>query len=747
MGDYVAVGFDSGSSVFRTGKQSSVASEHFRNNNSALMGCKQAGQAIRAKMRWIAGGTLLCGLLGALYGFTLFQESYQSSAKILLDVSDTTPTRSGETKPNQLLTGSGFESSPYKTQEELLKSQLIFNRVAEKLKQEKIRLPYRKPEDLAGTIFNAEHIDSTSFIRLTAKAHQPKLAQKLTQLYLDAYTELMGELANMPIQRKKQLFEEQVRHTETELAGINRKIEAYRHQYGILELNVESRDRLQRLVYLDTERQTAQIDLSQKQAEANRIRKQLKLKKGELEKAMQAVVRGQDNTLTRLREQQQELQTDYNAKALIYAPTNPDMIRLQGQLDSLSKQITDQQILTVGHVAHAQSDFIKDSVRANLVNRLAIADAEAAALQHRAGSLRAQANEMRNTLKNLPKHQLEYARLMMDQKNREDLLTRLKDNLAETRIEEATAGKKLMVIDQPGLPDQPLAPLRWQLALGAGLAGFLLCASAVAGHAMLTRRNLRPELIEQALDTPVLGDIPWVSEEKWRYLRSRSRLEVSATDTDPAIIKAYQDLALNLKVRRNTLHQNTVVLSQTFDEKGHAVILANLAFCLAQGGDRVLLIDADLRNPGVHEAFNHNLDYERSLPELINSVSELLHRKKDTQVQDVLQLVSAVATPSGLHPQLEYLNAGLQLKNTFEFLNAKSFDVLLNVVKAGYDWVLVSAPPVMSYPDCTVLLGYVDGLILLSDQQTELSHLIAAHRKVERIGSGLYGVILRNSQG
>ncbi len=719
--------------------------EHSREDEGSLViDIHQIGVAFRSKWQWAVAVPVVFALMAALYGYLIFEESYHSSAKLLLDVTDAPKFVSNLDTDEAFLKGSGSESSPYKNQEELLKSQLIFNRVADTLKKDHIRVKYKKPVELSEKVFSAEHIKNTNFIRIAATANKPDTAQTLAQLYMQSYLDLMNEISYTPLKQKRKLFETEVARAENELAGINRKIELYQETYGILDINIESQNQIRQLVNLDSQKKAIQADLAEKQAEVSRIRKQLKLKRGDFDDVVQAVAKGQDSTLVVLQEKLQDLQKDYDSKALIYAPTNPDMVQLQRKLDVLKAQIIDQQILTVGHGLPPRTGQIKDSVRTDMVNRLALADSESAALQNKLGTLYMQYDELKGSLKGLPQQQLEYARLSLDKKNREDLLTRLKQNLAEAQMQEASVRKRLMVIDPPNLPEKPVAPLRWHIILGAAAAGLLLASSAIVGQSLINQKYFRPEYIEKVLDAPVLGCIPWLTDDQWRFLRHKKRLEVTATDVDPGVINAYQDLALNLKVRRNVLQKNTAVLSQLLTEKGHAVVLANLAFCLAQGGERVILIDADLRNPGLHEAFNHALDYERGLPELINAISELMHRKKDVQVEDILQLVNGSVTPSGIHPQLEYLNAGLSLNNTFEFLNAKSFDILLNVLKASYDWVLVSAPPILSHPDCAVLLGYVDGLLILSDLETEELQMAAVQRKVERIGSMTYGAILRN---
>lgn len=697
------------------------------------------GRNIKAKLVWIAALTLACGSVAALYSFFLFQEVYQSSATILLNPVALDGV-AGHFVPSEKA------SLMHRDQETLLKSRLLLSRVMEKAAQQKIRLPQEATSSLIGSTFQALRLPNTNFIGLKAQANQPVMAQRLATLYLDAYLDLLHELSNEPFTQKRQLLESQLKQAETTLAEMYRQIEKAQSNQKLADTGRARPNQDPQLQSLATQRRKTEANLAQKRAEAARLRKQLGPNLNGGDKALCSVANGQNEALTRLKQKLMDAQQDYDLKALIYAPTNPEMIQLRHRLEGLKAQVVDQQIVPVGHnpASKNHSVSVSDSTRADLVQQLALADAESAALQNRLNALQTQYRSFQAVVKKSPEQATELTRLMFEKKGQEENLARLKRDLAEVQSHEAGVSKRLRVIDRPGLPQKPVTPLKWQIIAGAAAVGLLLGFSVVALQTAVAQDGLTFRFIERTLNAPVLGCIPWFSDEKWRYLRQRGRLEMLASDVAPAVVSAYQDLALNLKAQRNALNKNAVVFSPLNESRDPAFILANLGFCLAQGGDRVLLIDADLHHPGLHEAFNHPLDYEQGLPELINSVSELLHRKKDTQVQDILDLAHSVATPSGIHPQLQYLNAGLAMENTFEFLNSKSVDVLLNVLKAGYDWVLISVPPLLKRPDCSILLGYADGLLLLTDPKSRGADILAAQRKVERIGTMTYGVIQQN---
>jgi Mrp family chromosome partitioning ATPase len=242
---------------------------------------------------------------------------------------------------------------------------------------------------------------------------------------------------------------------------------------------------------------------------------------------------------------------------------------------------------------------------------------------------------------------------------------------------------------------------------------------------------------------PLLAVIPWLSDKQWRYYRERNYLEVNVHQPDLKLVKAYQDLALNLKVQRNISGNNAIVVSSLFRTAGGSVILSNLAYCLAQSGDSVLLVDANLHSPHLHESFNHLLSYENGLTELINDISEMLYYSKNLDPADLQTRIASAAIPSGVHPQLHYLNAGLQMQNTFEFLNSKGFSTLIAAAKTHYQWVLLDAPPFLEHPDAAVLLSYTDGLLLLTEREATEDQMLLVHDKVQRLNANIIGAVLR----
>src|SRR5690606_25002167 len=126
-------------------------------------------------------------------------------------------------------------------------------------------------------------------------------------------------------------------------------------------------------------------------------------------------------------------------------PTNPEMVVLEGKINVLKKQVADQHILAVGDAKRSKKRIIQDDVRSNMVTLLTSAESDISALQRKLATLRHQKNDLESELQGVPAQQLEYTRFLLEKKNKEEVLTKLREKLAEVQIQEAASRKRVQV--------------------------------------------------------------------------------------------------------------------------------------------------------------------------------------------------------------------------------------------------------------------------------------------------------------
>ena len=193
---------------------------------------------------------------------------------------------------------------------------------------------------------------------------------------------------------------------------------------------------------------------------------------------------------------------------------------------------------------------------------------------------------------------------------------------------------------------------------------------------------------------------------------------------DPAA-EAYRNLRMNLMFMSSDEEPiRTVLFSSPGPAEGKSTTAVNFAVMLAQQGQRVLLIDADLRRPSLHRALD--LLREPGLTNLLIGDAE----PRETVRPNVL-------------PNLDFLPSGPFPPNPSELLNSKTMARLIEEFEGRYDQVIIDSPPVLAVTDAAILALHTDGVVIvLRSGETEQR---AAERSVDqlrRLGVRVFGAVL-----
>ena len=173
----------------------------------------------------------------------------------------------------------------------------------------------------------------------------------------------------------------------------------------------------------------------------------------------------------------------------------------------------------------------------------------------------------------------------------------------------------------------------------------------------------------------------------------------------------------------------TLAMTSANVSEGKSTITDNIAAVWAQTGQRVLLIDADLRRPTLHATFNKR--NQEGLTTILTS---------GTNSIDLRQIVQ----PSGIE-NLDILTSGPVPPNPAELLNSQRMKTLIESVKSVYDMVIVDVPPMLEVTDTQVLSHYLDAIVLVVQQgQTQK---LAVKRAVELLNlahANLLGYVMND---
>ncbi|CAN5556874.1 CpsD/CapB family tyrosine-protein kinase [soil metagenome] len=201
---------------------------------------------------------------------------------------------------------------------------------------------------------------------------------------------------------------------------------------------------------------------------------------------------------------------------------------------------------------------------------------------------------------------------------------------------------------------------------------------------------------------------------------------ITITDPRSAAAEAYQSLRTNLEFSRLEQSLRTVLVTSADGATDKSSALANLAVVMAQAGDRVIIVDGDLRRPQQHEIF--------SLPNNKGLATWLVENGAPP-----LQKTSI--------DNLQVLTAGPVAANPIALLSAKRLGEALAELIGQADYVLCDAPPVLAVTDAALWASKVDGVVLLINAgATKREHAQRAKAVLERVQARIVGAVLLNAE-
>ncbi|MAG65349.1 MAG: tyrosine-protein kinase [Pseudomonadales bacterium] len=305
--------------------------------------------------------------------------------------------------------------------------------------------------------------------------------------------------------------------------------------------------------------------------------------------------------------------------------------------------------------------------------------------------LKRQKAELTSKVESLPATQQELLRLTRDVAVTTEVYTAMLNSTQELDVLRAGTVGNVRVIDTADVNiEEPVKPKKALIAVIATLLGGFIGVALVLLRKALNRGVEDPEVIEQ-LGLPVYATIPFSRDQEVVEGGTKSRRPAAATSgllavTNPAdlAIEALRSLRTSLHFARLEAKNNILMISGPSPGVGKSFVSANLGAIMAQAGQRVLLIDADMRKGYLHKLFK--LSAENGLSELLATRITSNDAIYKTEVEG-LDIV-----PRGQIPP-----------NPSELLMHANFTSFLDNVKDEYDIVIVDTPPILAVTDAAIV--------------------------------------------
>jgi capsular exopolysaccharide synthesis family protein len=415
-------------------------------------------------------------------------------------------------------------------------------------------------------------------------------------------------------------------------------------------------------------------------------------------------------TLQVLRSQQAQLRVDYARLSTKFGDGYPKLAELGSQM--------------------AQVDTAIDAELKNLAERykndyLAAANTEK--------KLQAKFEEQKQKAYDLNQGAAQYAILKHEVETTQDLYQTLELKLKQAGIVAGLASANIGVVEPGQVPSEPVDPkpvLDIALALGCGVV--LGLTWAVGLEVMDTTVRSANE-VETVSGLPALAEIPPMVRPRRTLSRRRATPQlfreltlVAQHQPQSQSAEAYRSLRTSLLLRAaNRPPPRTLAITSCLPHEGKTVTAVNCAVVLAQQGWKVLLVDADLRQPAIHQAFG--IPQEPGLTALLAGVCS----PEDATLR------------ADLVPNLSLTPAGAACSYPAETLASKHMLELLDYWCARYDHIVFDTPPASIFTDAVVLGAQLDAALLVARCGATTHQVLRQTRDLlQRANVNIAGVVL-----
>ncbi|MGA2488612.1 MAG: polysaccharide biosynthesis tyrosine autokinase [Anaerolineales bacterium] len=286
-------------------------------------------------------------------------------------------------------------------------------------------------------------------------------------------------------------------------------------------------------------------------------------------------------------------------------------------------------------------------------------------------------------------------------------------------LAEAQSSSGIILRQPPVTPDTPVKPTPIKNTILATLLGLLLALGAVLLIDLLDNTIRNPEEITRRWGVPVLGTI--IS-----HAHAENSLITFQQPRSP-ITEAFRSLRTNLNYASFDRSSPTILITSPSPEDGKTTVAANLANVIAQGGRKVVVVDADMRRPRIHKVFQMSNRAGLS-DQFIHPEDRFNGSLKQSKVTGLQVLTSGNVPP-----------------NPAELLGSEKMIQILKQLSNHSDMTILDAPPLLTVTDALVLAPLVDGVILVvKPSLTKRAALKNAFGQMQQVKANVIGVVLND---
>jgi capsular exopolysaccharide synthesis family protein len=551
-------------------------------------------------------------------------------------------------------------------------------------------------------------VRNTRIIEITFRSLDPALGAAIANNIVATYIEDNYRTHYESIMQASDWLAKQISDLQQRVETSQEKLVRYQRENGMLGIDEKQNIITQKLDDLNKGFTEAQADRITKQAAYETA------KEGKLDQVPDSAG-GLGSTL---RQQEAILRAQYAQLTTTFGPNYPKALELKNQIEQIERSI---QAENQRALKTLETNFIAAQAREAMLGR---------ALEQQ----KSEANQLNEKA-------IEYSILKRDLEANRTLYEGLLQKMKEAGVAAGLRSSNIQIVDYARVPTFPVVP-NTNRNLAMSLLGGLMTGILLAFLLEALDTTVRTAEEAHALTgLPSLGFIPHCSmlggssHPSQRIQAPFTAISIPTPSALVAQMRPNSEVAESFRSLRTSILLSSAVkqpcmimFTSPMPQEGKTTTCVNMAIVLAQRGGKTLLVDADLRRPGVHRAFG--------LPNSTGLSSVLAG----------LDLFENAVQSYSLHPNLFILATGPIPPQPAELLGSDRMQELLESFRLSYDHVILDSPPVNLVTDPAVLSPFMDAVFLVVRSGTTSKHALRqAQDKLQQIKAPLMGIVVNDT--
>jgi capsular exopolysaccharide synthesis family protein len=672
------------------------------------------------RFKWLILLVVVAATCATFFGAKLKGSQYQATATIMpqeqaLQAMDDVATMTN-TMANQDMRGQSAQMRRARVESliALMMSPRVLGAVIVKLQMPELRLT---PADLESMI-TVDQV-TPEVLRVKATAPSAELAKQLANGIVSTFVQFYGDLSTNKINESIDALTDQEQQAKKELIKTKDAVQRYKAARKITALEqqlagVISRQNAARQASEGTKAQLAELDAQLRQ---------IQILIAKAPKTIRQVEGSNDSPAAQqLRNDIGLLERDLALERGVKTEEHPRIQEIKARLESAKRRLRQEENTMIERVR-----VVPNPEYATLMQNQMALLTQRGGLAAKVHSLDVSVGRMQRELSTYAGADIQLSTLMqrygLAEQRYANVATRLRQ--AEANADSVRRSSAIAIVDTSGDMNPPIDVSGKRvivLTVAALCLSLALCVFVLAAWQYMDRGIRTTEDTESLVELPVAAIIP-------RALPRGSTPELpglAALEPVSPEGEAYRFLALHLLMTRPENPIQVLMLATSKPGTGATTTISNLAATLAQGNRRVVLIDADLRRPSLHNLFNMSNDV--GLTSILSEWTPLEEALKKTPVANLM-----------------LLPAGPMVENPWALLRSTAMESLLSRLREEADFILIDTPSAAAFADAYNLAPMADGVFMVIRNRHQPTGLeIKIKRMFEEAGAKVFGAVLND---